>query len=81
MSSVWGLERLPTVAPPCLKSETIARILRNEVRAITRSAPMRWVMVYEIGLRLRDLIKWVFDHARNSSCRCRPHPGCCRSAW
>lgn len=32
----------------------LARILRNDVAAITRGRPMRWVMVHELGLRHAD---------------------------
>lgn len=37
---------------PAIKGSTkFARILREDVRAITRGQPMRWVMVHELGLR------------------------------
>jgi len=35
-------------------STKLARILREDVVAITRGRPMRWVMVHELGLRHAD---------------------------
>lgn len=41
----------------------LARKLRDEVFAITRGAPMRWVSVHELGLRHPDLTEAVIDQA------------------
>ena len=35
-------------------STKLARILRDDVAAITGGRPMRWVMVHELGLRHAD---------------------------
>lgn len=45
------------------KGEKTARNLRNEVDAITRGVPMRWVSVHELGLRHPDLTEDVVDQA------------------
>lgn len=41
----------------------LARKLRDEVRAITRGVPMRWVSVHELGLRHPDLTEDAVDQA------------------
>jgi hypothetical protein len=41
----------------------LARKLRDEVRAITRSVPMRWVSAHELGLRHPDLTEDAVDQA------------------
>jgi len=45
------------------KGEKTARNLRNEVDAITRGVPMRWVSVHELGLRHSDLTDAALDQA------------------
>lgn len=45
------------------KGEKTARLLRDEVRAITRGVPMRWVSVQELGLQHPDLSEQALDQA------------------
>lgn len=40
-----------------------ARALRDDVRAITRGKPMRWLMVHELGLRHPDASAEAIDGA------------------
>jgi hypothetical protein len=44
-------------------STRLARILRDDVAAITRGRPMRWVMVHELGLRHADADEAAVDAA------------------
>lgn len=44
-----------------VKGEKAARLLRDEVQAITGGVPMRWVSVYELGLRHPDMSEAVLD--------------------
>lgn len=46
-----------------LKGEATARKLREEVRAITRGVPMRWVSVRKLSLRHPDLSEVAIDQA------------------
>lgn len=46
-----------------LKGEAHARKLRDDVRAITRGIPMRWVSVHELGLRHPDLSEVAIGQA------------------
>jgi hypothetical protein len=44
-------------------STKLARLLRDDVRAITRGRPMRWVMLHELGLRHPDVGEASLDAA------------------
>lgn len=44
-------------------STRLARLLRDDVAAITRGVPLRWVMVHELGLRHADAGEAAVDAA------------------
>lgn len=46
-----------------IKGEKFARKLRDEIHAITRGVPMRWVSVHELSLRHPDLAEEAVDQA------------------
>jgi hypothetical protein len=46
-----------------LEGAKTARQLRDEVYAITRGVPMRWISVHELGLRHADLSEQALDQA------------------